>query len=116
MGHEFLGEVLEVGADVEELRPGDRVVSPFTTSCGECFFCARGLTARCERGQLFRDGEALREVVGNEKRVVERFPRSVDGTRLTEALGNGVALIRSINLLRFFEVDPLGPVLETNRN
>ncbi len=53
MGHEFLGIVLEVGAAVDTIRRGDRVVSPFTTSCGECFYCAHGLPARCLRGQLF---------------------------------------------------------------
>lgn len=53
MGHEFLGEVVQVGSAVEQLQVGDRVVSPFTTSCGSCFYCARGMTARCEHGELF---------------------------------------------------------------
>ena len=53
MGHEFLGEVVEVGVSVTRFHRGDRVVSPFSTSCGECFYCASGLTARCTRGQLF---------------------------------------------------------------
>jgi len=53
MGHEFLGEVQEVGAAVTGIRRGDRVVSPFTTSCGTCFYCGRGLPGRCVRGQLF---------------------------------------------------------------
>jgi len=53
MGHELLGEVVEVGADVRTFRPGDRVVAPFSTSCGTCFYCGIGLTARCERSQLF---------------------------------------------------------------
>lgn len=62
MGHEFLGEVVEVGVDVKTLSPGDLVVSPFTTSCGGCFYCHRGLTCRCESGQLFgwiEDGAGL---------------------------------------------------------
>jgi len=53
MGHEFVGEVVECGPDVAGLAPGDRVLSPFTTSCGGCFYCREGLTARCESGQLF---------------------------------------------------------------
>ena len=53
MGHELAGEVMEVGPGVTRFRVGDLVVSPFTTSCGSCFYCRLGLTARCERGQLF---------------------------------------------------------------
>lgn len=53
MGHEFVGTVVETGSGVRALRKGDRVVSPFTTNCGECVYCTLGLTARCERGQLF---------------------------------------------------------------
>ncbi len=62
MGHEFVGEIVDCGHQVEGLRAGDQVLSPFTTSCGSCFFCRRGLTARCERGQLFgwvEDGHGL---------------------------------------------------------
>lgn len=53
LGHEFIGEVIETGPAVEGLRVGDRIVSPFSTSCGRCFYCRSGLTARCEKGQLF---------------------------------------------------------------
>lgn len=53
MGHEFAGEVVAVGTGVARVRPGDRVVSPFTTSCGLCFYCRAGLTARCVEGRPF---------------------------------------------------------------
>jgi len=53
MGHEFAGEVVEVGSEVSLWHAGDIVVSPFTTSCGRCPACARGLTSRCEQGELF---------------------------------------------------------------
>lgn len=69
MGHELVGEVVEVGADVR-LRPGAVVVSPFTTSCGECFYCARGLTARCERGQLLGWVEQGRGLHGAQAELV----------------------------------------------
>lgn len=46
MGHEFVGRVLEVGSEVKSVRPGDRVFAPFSTSCGECFYCRSGLTSR----------------------------------------------------------------------
>ncbi|HEX6200953.1 MAG TPA: alcohol dehydrogenase catalytic domain-containing protein, partial [Thermoanaerobaculia bacterium] len=52
MGHEVVGEVVETGAEVTRFRPGDRVVAPFTTSCGACFYCRTGLSSRCERGEL----------------------------------------------------------------
>ncbi|MCG8417595.1 MAG: alcohol dehydrogenase family protein [Proteobacteria bacterium] len=53
MGHEFVGEVVEAGSQVTSLTRGDRVYSPFTTSCGQCFYCREGLTSRCQRGQVF---------------------------------------------------------------
>tara|TARA_R110002096_G_scaffold196239_3_gene378965 strand:+ start:931 stop:1977 length:1047 start_codon:yes stop_codon:yes gene_type:complete len=53
MGHEFFGEVVEIGSAVTGLKKGDRVVSPFTTSCGVCYFCKIGLTCRCQQGQLY---------------------------------------------------------------
>jgi len=62
LGHEFLGTVVEAGSEVRRWKPGARVVSPFSTSCGRCFFCTRGLTSRCEESQLFgwvQDGKGL---------------------------------------------------------
>ena len=53
MGHEFSGTIVEKGSAVGKLKKGDRVMSPFTTNCGECFYCLRGLTCRCIKGQLF---------------------------------------------------------------
>ena len=49
VGHEAMGEVVEVGRDNKKLKVGDRVVVPFTISCGECFFCTRGYFSGCER-------------------------------------------------------------------
>ena len=49
MGHEFMGEVVEVGKDNSALKPGDRVVIPFTIICGECDQCRRGNFSVCER-------------------------------------------------------------------
>lgn len=53
MGHEFTGTVIETGVEVKKFYKGSRVLSPFTTSCGECFYCRIGLTCRCEKGNLF---------------------------------------------------------------
>ncbi len=53
MGHEFVGEVVDMGHDVKRFRRGDMVFSPFTTSCGTCFYCQIGLTCRCEKGSFY---------------------------------------------------------------
>jgi threonine dehydrogenase-like Zn-dependent dehydrogenase len=49
VGHETMGEVVEVGSENKALKVGDRVVVPFTIACGECFFCKRGYYSGCER-------------------------------------------------------------------
>jgi threonine dehydrogenase-like Zn-dependent dehydrogenase len=49
VGHETMGEVVDVGKDNTKLKVGDRVVVPFTISCGECFFCKNGFYSGCER-------------------------------------------------------------------
>jgi threonine dehydrogenase-like Zn-dependent dehydrogenase len=48
LGHEFMGEVMETGPAVKNLKPGDRVVVPFAISCGRCFFCTQGMYSLCE--------------------------------------------------------------------
>jgi len=53
MGHEFTGEVVEMGSAVKTLQKGDKIVTPFTVSCGECFYCKRGFSSRCAKSLLF---------------------------------------------------------------
>ncbi|MBD0346102.1 MAG: glutathione-dependent formaldehyde dehydrogenase, partial [Coleofasciculus sp. Co-bin14] len=48
LGHEFMGEVVELGSEVRNVKVGDRVVVPFTISCGNCFFCNRDLWSLCD--------------------------------------------------------------------
>jgi threonine dehydrogenase-like Zn-dependent dehydrogenase len=48
LGHEFMGEVVEVGSQVENLTPGDRVVVPFPIACGQCWHCHQELYSTCE--------------------------------------------------------------------
>jgi len=53
MGHEFTGTVEEVGSDVKNFKKGDQIVSPFTTCCGQCFYCKNGYSSRCAKVLLF---------------------------------------------------------------
>jgi len=52
LGHEPMGIVREVGAEVTHIKPGDRVVIPFNVSCGYCFMCDTGLQSQCETTQV----------------------------------------------------------------
>jgi threonine dehydrogenase-like Zn-dependent dehydrogenase len=48
LGHEFMGEVVEVGREVKNLKSGDRVVVPFDIGCGRCFYCEKQLWSLCD--------------------------------------------------------------------
>src|ERR671928_208446 len=52
LGHEPMGVVQEVGAEVTHIKPGDRVVIPFNVACGQCYMCAKGLQSQCETTQV----------------------------------------------------------------
>jgi threonine dehydrogenase-like Zn-dependent dehydrogenase len=80
LGHEFVGEIVEMedearrrldadGGDAA-FGPGDRVVAPFTSNCGTCVYCRVGLTARCQRGQLFGWRERGRGLHGGQAQFV----------------------------------------------
>jgi len=70
MGHEFVGRIVDAGPGVARFRAGDVVVSPFTTSCGACFYCRSGLSARCLSGQLFGWVEKGRGLHGAQAELV----------------------------------------------
>ena len=70
MGHEFAGEVVEVGKEVRSLKKGDLVMSPFTTSCGNCYYCRIGLTCRCIHSQLFGWVEKEKGLQGGQGELV----------------------------------------------
>jgi threonine dehydrogenase-like Zn-dependent dehydrogenase len=81
LGHEFVGVVEEVGRDVVNVRTGQKVAAPFWISCGECYFCRRGLQTSCVSGgcygfQAFWPGGG--EVQGGQSQYV-RVPMA-DGT------------------------------------
>ncbi|KAK1781757.1 chaperonin 10-like protein [Copromyces sp. CBS 386.78] len=53
MGHEFTGTAHAVGPSVKTIKVGDKIVAPFTVSCGTCFYCAHGFSSRCASCLLF---------------------------------------------------------------
>lgn len=92
-GHEFVGEVVEVGPEVASLRPGTRVHAPFSSSCGRCRFCRLGLTARCARGALFGWRQGGRGLHGGQAELV-RVPMAEATARpIPEGLGDEPALL-----------------------
>lgn len=62
LGHEFMGEVVETGTKVRDLKKGDRVVVPFTISCGSCFFCDNRLFSLCDNSNP--NGEMSQKLMG----------------------------------------------------
>lgn len=56
LGHEPMGIVEEVGPEVTNLKPGDRVVIPFNIACGHCYMCGQGLQSQCETTQVREEG------------------------------------------------------------
>lgn len=93
MGHELLGEIVEIGSAVTDFAVDDRVVAPFTTNCGSCYYCRLGLTARCEQGQLFgwvEGGEGLHGAQAEYVRVPHADTTLV---AVPEGLDEAVALL-----------------------
>src|SRR5690606_32280506 len=62
LGHEFMGDVVETGTKVRDLKKGDRVVVPFTISCGSCFFCDNRLFSLCDNSNP--NGEMSQKLMG----------------------------------------------------
>ncbi|WP_207538116.1 zinc-dependent alcohol dehydrogenase [Sabulicella rubraurantiaca] len=77
VGHETMGEVVEVGPECRNLKVGDRVVVPFTISCGECFFCTRGYYSGCERSNP--NFEMARELWGNSPAALFGYSHMLGG-------------------------------------
>jgi threonine dehydrogenase-like Zn-dependent dehydrogenase len=90
MGHEAIGVVEAVGADVRTLRRGDLVVMPFAYSDGTCMFCDEGLQTSCIHGGFFGTGD-----VGGAQAEALRVPQA-DGTLFVLPIGPDDALMPSL--------------------
>src|ERR1700731_3417597 len=77
LGHEPMGEVVEVGSAVTKLKVGDRVVVPFTISCGECFFCQKGMYSLCDTSNP--NAEVAREAMGQSPAGLFGFSHMLGG-------------------------------------
>ncbi len=77
LGHEPMGEVVEVGRDVRKLKVGDRVVVPFTISCGECWFCKKDLFSLCDTSNP--NAEMARKVMGQSPAGLFGFSHMLGG-------------------------------------
>lgn len=98
MGHEFVGEVVAIGDEVQQITTGTRVCAPFTTNCGHCYFCEAGLTSRCTTGQLFGWRQNQAGLHGGQADLV-RVPHA-DGTlmQIPNGMDDETALLLGDNL------------------
>jgi threonine dehydrogenase-like Zn-dependent dehydrogenase len=92
MGHEFIGVVDAVGAEVRTVKPGDVVVAPFAYSDGTCVFCREGLQTACIHGGFFGNGE---EGLDGAQGEAARVPWA-DGTLVGLPVGADDALMPSL--------------------
>jgi threonine dehydrogenase-like Zn-dependent dehydrogenase len=77
LGHEFMGEVMEVGSGNKKLKVGDKVVVPFTISCGNCFYCNQKLFSLCDNSNP--NVEIARELMGQSPAGLFGFSHMLGG-------------------------------------
>jgi threonine dehydrogenase-like Zn-dependent dehydrogenase len=77
LGHEPMGEVVELGREVHNLKIGDRVVVPFTISCGRCFFCEKTLFSLCDESNP--NAEIARKAMGHSPAGLFGFSHMLGG-------------------------------------
>lgn len=102
MGHEFVGRVVEAGSSVTAVQVGDRVCCPFSTNCGNCFYCNKGLTSRCVQSQLFGWRQGGKGLHGGQSEYV--YVPNANGSlvKLADDVSNNLALLAGDNLATGF--------------
>src|SRR5215204_5275762 len=77
LGHENMGKIVEVGSAVKNLKQGDRVIVPFTISCGGCSFCQKGLFSLCDTSNP--NAEVARKAMGQSPAGLFGFSHMLGG-------------------------------------
>jgi S-(hydroxymethyl)glutathione dehydrogenase/alcohol dehydrogenase len=102
VGHEFMGIVEEVGAEVHEIQKGDRVVIPFNVSCGKCWYCRRQLWSQCDRsnpngevGGAFGYGQQLGGYEGGQAEYVRVPYANAEALKVTDGLSDDQVIFLS---------------------
>jgi len=117
LGHEFAGEVAEIGPEAQGFSAGDRVLAESVKACGECGFCGAGMSNLCDASTLFgihTDG-GFAEYVVVPTSLLHRVPDSMsfEEAALVEPLSNALHFVRDITPFRFDDmvvVQGCGPI------
>lgn len=99
-GHELIGEVVQVGKNVGKFRPGDRVSTPYSVSCGDCYMCQVGQTAHCEttRKSIFGFGVPFGDLNGTHAEALVVPFADAHAIKIPGGVPDAAALTLSCNL------------------
>jgi L-iditol 2-dehydrogenase len=117
LGHEFAGEIIDLGSEVEDFMLGDRVTSESVKACGTCMFCKTGMSNLCNQSTLFgiHINGGFAEYVTVPYKLLHRIPHSMsfDQAALVEPLSNVVHFVRDITPFKkddYIVVQGCGPI------
>jgi 2-desacetyl-2-hydroxyethyl bacteriochlorophyllide A dehydrogenase len=92
IGHEFVGEVIAAGDEVNRVGVGDRVLGTYATACGECFFCRRAEFHKCDESRVYGHGATLGSLQGAQAEQVLVPHANLALRKVPEGLSDDVAL------------------------
>lgn len=92
IGHEYVGEVVSVGDEVERVAPGDRVLGTYGTACGKCWFCAREEFHKCDEARVFGHGATLGSLQGAQAELVLVPHADLSLRKVPDGVSDDVAL------------------------
>ncbi len=117
MGHEFSGEITELGSEVLGFQEGDRVLAESVKACGECVYCKEGRSNLCEKSTLFgiHTAGGFAEYISVPYKLLHRIPdnMSYEDAALVEPLSNALHFVKDITPFRvndFVVVQGCGPI------